>query len=72
MKGVWVGDEESPVLISVDHLVAVETRTGPPELGSLGRPVVKGSTVVMAHGVRFDVPQKPREIAALLEELNHL
>lgn len=62
VKAVWVGGKEAPVLISLDHLIAVETRIGPPELGSLGKPVVKGSTVVMAHGVRFDVPETPVEI----------
>lgn len=62
MIAIWVGGEEAPVLIAVDHLIAVETRIGPPELGSAGRPVVKGSTVVMAYGVRFDVPETPREI----------
>lgn len=62
MMAIWVGGEEAPVLIAVDHLIAVETRIGPPELGSLGKPVVKGSTVVMAHGVRFDVPETPGQI----------
>lgn len=70
MKGIWIGGEEAPVLISLDHLIAVETRIGPPQLGSKGKPVVKGSLVVMTHGVRFEVPETPDEILALLRKLN--
>lgn len=63
MKAIWVGGEEAPVLLVLDHLVAVETRVSPPELGSRGKPVVQGSLVVMTHGVRFEVPETPDEIA---------
>lgn len=69
MNAIWVGGEEAPVLIAVDHLIAVETRIGPPELGSRGKPVVAGATIVMTHGVRFDVPETPLTIWRAIERV---